>query len=229
VFTLKNVVPWGRSRDEYIRMFTLTDADLCGRILGCGDGPASFNSEMTRRGGQVVSFDPIYQFPRDDLQRRIDETCETVMAQVLENQAEFVWDMIPSPEALRTMRVTAMRDFLADFDKGKHEGRYRVGELPIVPFENQTFDLALCSHFLFLYSDQFSAEFHRVAILEMCRVAEEVRIFPLLKLGSRPSQHVPSVVSALREADYDVSVEPVNYEFQRGGNQMMCVRRREML
>jgi hypothetical protein len=43
-FTLDKVVPWGRSFDEYVRMFDLTPADLGKRILGCGDGPASFGS-----------------------------------------------------------------------------------------------------------------------------------------------------------------------------------------
>jgi hypothetical protein len=40
MFTLDQVVPWGRSFDEYQRMFALTGADL-GLILGCGDGPAA--------------------------------------------------------------------------------------------------------------------------------------------------------------------------------------------
>ena len=33
-FTLDHVVPWGRSFDEYRRMFALTDDDLNTRILG---------------------------------------------------------------------------------------------------------------------------------------------------------------------------------------------------
>ena len=37
---LNEVIPWGRSFEEYRRMFALSDADLAGRILGCGDGPA---------------------------------------------------------------------------------------------------------------------------------------------------------------------------------------------
>ena len=44
MFALDQVVPWGRSFDEYRRMFALTDADLSRVILGCGDGPASFNA-----------------------------------------------------------------------------------------------------------------------------------------------------------------------------------------
>ena len=46
---LSVVIPWGRSFDEYRRMFVLTGDDLAGTILGCGDGPASFNAEATAR------------------------------------------------------------------------------------------------------------------------------------------------------------------------------------
>jgi hypothetical protein len=37
-FTLSDVVPWGRSYDEYLRMFGLGDAELRPGILGCADG-----------------------------------------------------------------------------------------------------------------------------------------------------------------------------------------------
>ena len=29
---------------------------------GCADGPASFNAELSGRGGRVVSCDPLYRF-----------------------------------------------------------------------------------------------------------------------------------------------------------------------
>jgi hypothetical protein len=38
-------------------MFLLTGDDLTLRIVGCGDGPASFNAEATRRGARVVNND----------------------------------------------------------------------------------------------------------------------------------------------------------------------------
>jgi len=40
-----DIKPWGRSFEEYVRMFSLTPPDLKRKILGCGDGPASFNAE----------------------------------------------------------------------------------------------------------------------------------------------------------------------------------------
>ena len=36
---LAEVIPWGRSFDEYRRMFALTDGDLAGHLLGCGPRP----------------------------------------------------------------------------------------------------------------------------------------------------------------------------------------------
>jgi hypothetical protein len=57
----------------------------------------------------------------------------------------------------------------------------------------------------------------------MCRVAREVRVFPLVALSGEPSSYVAPSASALREAGYTVSLEVVPYEFQRGGNQMMRI------
>ena len=70
MFTLEQVVPWGRSFDEYRRMFGLSDDDLDLRIIGCGDGPASFNAEATRRGARVVSCDPIYRLETAQIRDR---------------------------------------------------------------------------------------------------------------------------------------------------------------
>ena len=51
--TIQTVIPLGRSYEEYVEMFALTSSDLSGRILGCADGPASFNAFHTRSGGEL--------------------------------------------------------------------------------------------------------------------------------------------------------------------------------
>src|SRR5262245_52916660 len=96
VFQLDQVVPWGRSFDEYCRMFALGDEDLSRRILGCGDGPASFNADATRRGSTVVSCDPIYRFEAADIRRRIATTREHILEQARLNASDYVWDSIRS-------------------------------------------------------------------------------------------------------------------------------------
>src|SRR5689334_12424843 len=174
MFTLEHVVPWGRSFDEYRAMFALSATDLDGRILGCGDGPASFNALATQRGMKVVSCDPIYCWGARDIQARIDESYAEIIEQTQRNRHEFVWDTIRSVDELGRVRMTAMQEFLRDYPTGVQEGRYIEAALPSLPFRDGQFDLALCSHLLFLYSSQLGETFHHAAVLELRRVAREV-------------------------------------------------------
>ena len=50
-------------------------------------------------------------------------------------------------------------------------------------------------------------------------------MFPLLQLGGAPSPHVAGVREALAASGVRAKVEPVPYEFQRGGNHMLRLRR----
>lgn len=223
-FTLEKVVPWGRSYDEYVSMFGLTEVDLGLRILGCGDGPAAFNAVLTKQGGSIVSIDPLYVFDAEQIRGRISETYETVMAQMRKNQSNYVWKAISSIEKLGSLRMSAMEIFLEDFDAGKNEGRHIPGELPSLPFENGEFDIALSSHFLFLYSAHLSAEFHLQALQEMLRVAREVRVFPLLTLDGNSSPHLHLVNKHFANHGFALEIRRVPYEFQRGGNEMLVVK-----
>ena len=49
--------------------------------------------------------------------------------------------------------MAAMRRFLNDYEAGQECGRDIDTQLPVLPFEDNSFDLALCSRFLFLYSE----------------------------------------------------------------------------
>lgn len=222
-FSLKTVVPWGRSFAEYVSMFALSSEDLKKPILGCGDGPASFNAVLSRQGGQIVSADPLYRFSAGQISRRIEETWSEVLEQTEKNREEFVWTAIPSVEELGRIRMEAMQEFLRDFPEGKREGRYLPAGLPDLHFGEGEFELALCSHFLFLYGEHLDGNFHLRSIREMCRVAREVRVFPLLELGTRPSRHLEPVLRTLDTEGFRVEISTVDYEFQRGGNQMLKI------
>ena len=225
-FTLDSVVPWGRSFHEYLQFFDLSTDDLHKRILGCADGPAGFNCELTARGGSVVSCDPLYQYSGEEIQSRIDACCPTIFEQVTRNRDLFVWKTIRSLKDLREWRFSAMKVFLADYGQGRREGRYCAAALPDLPFAGDSFDLAICSHFLFYYSDTLSRDFHEAAIREMLRIAPEVRIFPLVDLNGRVSTYRDPLVTSLQKNGYDVTIQDVRYEFIKGGNQMMSVARK---
>jgi hypothetical protein len=220
---LDQVIPWGRSFEEYVRMFALTSINLQSSILDCAGGPASFNAGMYRQGHRVISCDPIYQFTAAAIAQRIRDSYSTVVEGVRANSTCYVWRDITSPEQLGAVRMAAMDEFLADLPQGVAEGRYRVGELPDLPFADRTFDLALCSHFLFTYSDVLSADFHWSSLQELCRVAQEVRIFPIFDIGGGVSPHLDLMMRKLEREGYQATIEPVQYEFQIHGNQMIKI------
>ncbi len=221
---LEQVVPWGRSIAEYVGMFRLGEQDLAGRILGCGDGPASFNADMHRRGRHVVSCDPIYAFQPEQVHDRIEATYQTVLEQTRRHRENYIWDAIPSVEELGRVRMASMREFLLDYRTGRHEGRYVAAALPHLPFVDRSFALSLCSHLLFLYTEHLNEDLHVRSVLELGRVSREVRIYPMLDLHSRLSVHVPAVRRACEAVGWRVTIERVPYEFQRGANEMMRIR-----
>ena len=222
---LNQVIPFGRTKVEYEKIFNLSAEDLDRRIVGVGDGPASFNAEMSALGKSVVSVDPLYAHSAAEIAARFFAVVDDVIAQVRASPDDWVWSHHRSPDDLRENRTRALRAFAADFENGRRECRYVTGELPRLPFENGRFDLALCSHLLFLYSAHFSYAFHWESTLEMLRVAREVRIFPLLTLDREPSPHLAPLVDGLRSLRCEVSVEAVDYELQRGGKQMLRIRK----
>jgi hypothetical protein len=223
---LNEVVPWGRTLAEYKLMFDLSAADLSSKILGCGDGPASFNAEMREIGSVVASIDPIYQFSAEQIEQRVKDTYETVISQVKQNADRYIWKNFHDADALGQARLAAMEKFLWDYQTGQDEGRYLWQSLPTLAFTDRQFELCLCSHLLFLYSDRLSLEFHVQSIYELLRVAAEIRIFPLIKLDGDPSPHLDSIVQQLKSEGFDVQIQTVGYEFQKGGNRMLKVARR---
>lgn len=221
---LDRVVPFGRTLKEYSQIFNLKDSDFQKRILGVGDGPASFNAEAHQKGCQVCSIDPVYEFSAPQIQSRFEEVVDDIIEQVIETPDDWVWSFHKNPQDLRKTREKALQLFLEDYELGKKEGRYKIGALPKLEFEDNSFDLALCSHFLFLYSAQVDYEFHRNSIYEMLRISKEIRIFPLLTLMLDPSPHLDPLIKDLNKKGYWVSIQKAGYELQRGGNEMLVVK-----
>lgn len=221
---LSKVVPWGRCFKEYKEMFSLSQADLQVNILGCGDGPASFNAEATAAGAKVISVDPIYCFSANQIESRVNEISHNIAQQLKENASNYIWSTFQNVEAVVSARLAAMKDFLKDYESGKKEGRYVEASLPLLTFKENQFTLALCSHFLFLYSEHITEEQHIAGVLELCRVTKEVRIYPLITLDGRPSPYLAPVIEAVTSAGYSAETVAVPYSFQRNATEMLVVK-----
>ncbi len=222
-FQLNSVVPWGRNLAEYRLMFELSNEDMKKSIAGFGDGPASFNCEATRQGYDVISFDPIYRFSTEALRQRIYEVRDVVMQQMSENMENYVWTHIKDLEDLENTRMSAMRLFLEDYEKGKAEQRYICHELPDrLPYENGHFDIGLSSHFFLMYT-MLGYDFHISSMTEMLRVCKEIRVFPIVDLDANKTELVSEVIRHFRES-FDVEIRQTKYEFQKGDNKLLIIR-----
>ncbi|MDE0012452.1 MAG: class I SAM-dependent methyltransferase [Candidatus Poribacteria bacterium] len=223
-FHYKDIVPWGRSFDEYLDMFNLSEDDLARDIVGVGDGPASFNFRMNQRGTPIISVDPIYQFSEVELRQRIQETYDDVIAQARLNQDKFVWTKFSSVDELAKVRMQAMDEFCRDFESGKQQGRYINASLPNLPFPDGHFDLVLSAHLLFFYSANRDLAFHLDGIRELLRIGTEVRIFPIVDVNSNPSPFLSPVIDELKKENIACSVKHVPYHFQKTGNEMLRLK-----
>jgi hypothetical protein len=218
------IKPWGRTFDEYCLLLDLSPKDLAGRILGCADGPASFNAEATAMGYRVISCDPVYARLRDEIDRLVRDALSKDMPQIEAKRHELKWGWtIHDPDDLLARRLLALNRFLADYEAGKVAGRYVTASLPELPFADGEFDLAVVCQFLFLYSDKIP--YHKEAVDELVRVAREVRIFPIVTLDGEESPHFGPIGSRLEAMRFKCELRHVDYEFVRGANQVFVIKR----
>jgi SAM-dependent methyltransferase len=210
-----------RSFGEYCASFDLDPGALPPRILDCAAGASDFVARAAGLGVTATAVDPAY--------RRGDEVAHMARAgmssgteMITAHRDRFTYAWYGSPEARTEMRTVAVEHFAADYDA--HRDRYVPAELPNLPFADAAFDLAVCSHLLFTWATDLDEQWHHDAILELTRVAHEVRIFPLvLQQTGDPVPFMEPLLSRL--ADNWIAAERVTvpYEFQRGANEMLRI------
>ena len=211
-----------RSFAEYRRMFSLTGNDLRATILDCPGGAASFTAEVGAHGGRAVACDPQYVLPVAELAARARADLARGYQYHQGNPGEYVWTFFRDPDHYLAVRSASIERFTEHFSASPEN--YVAASLPALPFPDGSFDLALCSHLLFSYADRLGHDFHLASILELTRVAREVRIHPLVPMGFDSNPELPGLIAELGHRNVRAEVLPVDYEFQRGGHSMLCCR-----
>lgn len=203
-----------RSLREYQAMFALTDDDLAGRLLDCAGGAASFAAAVADRADDVRACDPAYTSTPEELDARSAANLARAAAYVHGHPDEYAWSFFADFDTYRSERDASRAAFLADYTT--HRERYLAGRLPRLPFRDASFDLVLCSHLLFSWSDRLDLDFHLAAISELARVGRVVRIFPLFAMGAGPPLDLDPLLARLRHRGLIAQRRPVDYQFQRG-------------
>lgn len=227
--TEPNKVPgWIYSYSDYRQMFDLREQDLNKKILDFPGGISSFNAECYQSGIHITSGDASYQYTPAEMKtyakKRFDLN-ETYLQEHLQNLRSQ--DEVFIQNILSTWKQS-LENFIHDYEKGLEEKRYIPMSLPKLPYEDHAFDLVLCKDLLF-HSKSF-LEFNREQIVsELCRVGEEVRVFPLLDEKGSMTDELGPIMLLLQQNNFGVEVREVPYQMRKGGNAMLRIWAKECI
>ncbi|WP_310832790.1 SAM-dependent methyltransferase [Paenibacillus pedocola] len=222
---LERIVFIGRTFDEYMRMFDLQPDMLRGRsILDCPAGACSFTAEANRHGAMAIAADIAYSYSAEALQAKGLADIEHTLIQLDRVRDNFKWDDFQSIAGLKQARTEALT--VSTVDRLAHQERYVAVELPVLPFEDQAFDVTLSAHFLFMYGDRLDVDFHLETLRELLRVTKaEIRIFPLVDLTCRRYPHLDELIRFVQSQGWSAEEVQVPYEFQKGAGSMLHLKR----
>jgi len=219
-----------RTFDEYMKMFALCEEDLIeGPILDVAAGASSFVAEASKLGMTAVAADPLYQLNPDVLSHRGLEEIEESTAKLDRLKEYFDWSYYGSIERHQANRMRSLEMFIEDYRYDSRSGRYIAAVLPELPFADNHFRYVLCSHFLFLYGDQFGADFHLLAMRELLRVCMSgghILIYPIKTLRWADYDGLPGLVEQLRLEGARVAFIPSRLPFIPGSTEVMSIGKR---
>ncbi len=219
----------GRTYDEYLRMFDLSEAVLSkGHVLDCPAGASSFTAEARRLGFSVTAGDILYNLCTKNLFKKGQEDIRHVFESFDKVSHLYIWKYYKNKEEVIALRNKSLELFEEDFTEGIKRGYYVYARLPHLPFADESFALVLSSNYLFLYSDRLDIDFHMSCIRELMRVCSgEVRIFPLVGLNARPYPHLDEILFSLCSEDIEAVIVKVPFEFQKGADMMIKLHRKK--
>jgi SAM-dependent methyltransferase len=213
-----------RNLAEYRAFFALTDADVSRRILDCPGGAASVVAQLSAAGAEAVAVDPLYAASVGEVEALARRDAERANAHSLAGQDRYDWGFYGGARGHGAVRIDAAATFIEH--RRSAPDRYVEAALPDLPFPDGAFDLALSSHLLFCYADRLDTAFHVDSLRELSRVADEVRVFPLIDYtGARQDALVDEVIERLAEHGLAARRVPVEFRFMRGADEMLLVER----
>lgn len=228
LFELTSIYFFGRPYSELLKCFGVEESALIGKsVLECPSGPSSFVVEANARGIYSIGIDPLFYRSPQAIRDLALADFRVMFDRVKAASHKFVKRTYDSVEEAERIRREGLERFLSDYATGKALGRYRAETLPYLDFEDVSFDVVLCGHLLFIYSDSLDLEFHRASFRELCRVArEEVRIHPIVDNGSGRYPHLGELRALADELGFDSCIQDVDHEFFKGTNRTLVLKRR---
>ncbi|OCT11947.1 hypothetical protein A8709_29225 [Paenibacillus pectinilyticus] len=229
VYEQVGVAMTSRSYAEYERMFMLQTDDLKGKqVLDVAGGASSFTTEARQLGIEAIAADPLYEKSPGDIDEHGMREIELVAAKMAKLTDVYDWTFYGSVAQHKAGRIQALQRFVVDFSSEDAGSRYHTAALPSLPFEGGSFDLVVCSHFLFLYEEQFDYAFHLAAIRELLRVCKpggEVRLYPLMSFRTEEYTRLNDLMRELEDSGCSVQKKEASLPFLPNSHQFLSIKK----
>lgn len=218
------VLVTSRSFAEYLAFFNLDESCLPARVLDCSAGASSFVAERADVGSAPLPLTLPMRIPPGSW-----------------SQPEQAWPAGPSssPTTRTGSSMTGTDPHLAAHRCARTRSKHSSGTTPAHPSgtsrrpcpvcrSKPTPSTWPCAHTCSSPGPPITTKlWHLASLVELCRVATEVRVFPLVLQGTGEAvEFLPSLRDRL-EHRFGISsnIVAVAYEFQRGAHHMLQLSR----
>jgi len=206
--------------DDYIAMFDLDPTMLSRKIIEFPGCFSSFNATALQKNEHVTSLDPLYDLETPMLTNLIQQQAKLWETHVEMTTGNDDAHLIAKEKYNRFQEASSI--FLNDYSLDSEHKRYVAWDTENkLPFNEHSFQLALCSHWLFKqkYSLQQVIDF----IDGLCRVAGEVRIFPLLTEKFEAPDYLGHLLANFQTRGYQISCKAIDFDKHEEGSAMLCI------
>lgn len=218
-----------RSYQEYKEMFMLKEGLLRnGRILDIASGASSLTAELNQKGYEAIAVDPLYTLTSEEIYDLGKKGIKIASQKLSQNENLFIWDNYKSLKHHDEIRERSLNQFIESYREDNNKEKYISATLPFLPFDNDTFSLVFCNHFLFLYREQFDYKFHLDAINEMIRITQKggsILIYPLVDFKDGIYLHLNKLIDDISEIGINIKINKTEFRFLPSATNFLTIEK----
>jgi hypothetical protein len=206
--------------EDYCKMFALDEILLQRKIIDFPGAFSSFNATAHQKDQSVVSLDGLYDLGTAMIENVVSQQKQIWINHV--SQMSGTPDLFPIAQEKFAKFKLSSDLFLDDYTNGKEQQRYQAGDSESkLPFDDHSFQLALCSHWLF--KQDFDLKQTIDFIDELCRVAGEVRIFPINNAKYEAPEFLGHLMANYQTRGFQISCIAIEFDKHETGSAMLSI------
>lgn len=208
---------WIYNLADYRHIFALNGPDFQKKMLIYPSGISSVNAELHALGHSVTSIDPLYRLSFKEMSDYVQKVLKENKVYLRQNLNILSAPNEAAAESVLAAWQKSAEQFLADYEEGKKQGRYRAQDCPDAHSNGQSFELLLCSDFLF---NAIAQNAPQKILNTLCASAAEVRIFPIEKSAS---SEIGPILLSFQQRNFGIELRSVSFPQRHNGHAMLRI------